>query len=185
MEIIGKISLKGIGAQPAANSVHEPRELASIYGAARQFVTGVTTYGDYTKFKGDFEAVNLGTGEAFKSSALILPEIVETMLINALLAEGAKAGKAKTANAAEQAGTDAQAPVEFAFTIGVRPTTNKEGSGRGYEFTVKPLQEFSGADAIAHLRDRVKAIGHEKPHAETNHNESASPKPRTARPKGK
>ena len=179
MEIIGKISLKGIGAQPAANSVTDSHDVAHIYGTARRFLIGTTTYGDYTKFQGDFEAVNTSNGETFRSNSLVLPELVEKMLVAALLAEGAKAGKVKTQNTPEVAGGEAQAPVEFAFAIGVRKTETKEGSvSRGYEYTIRPLIQLKGADPLAHLRDQVKALPapNAKPAAENKASEKHASK---------
>lgn len=181
MEMIGKISIKGIGAQPAPGSVKEPREIAKIFGSARQFAVGTTTYGDFVKFKGDFEAINMATGETFRSNSLLVPQILENMLVQALLDAGARAGKTKTAKDAEVQGDPATAPVEFAVIVGVRPAGSKDGAapaGTGYEFTLKPLVELRDSDPLAHLRQAVQGIAHEKsaqtgdPEASQEHSET-------------
>ncbi len=152
MESISKISLKSIGAQPAAHSIKTQTLLAHIYGNADRMLNGASTFGTFVKFIGTFEAINMQTGESFRSSNLLAPPILQDEIVNALLAAGAKAGKTKTPTSAQEDGTPATAPVEFAVAISARPVENKSGVGVGYEYTITPLVPFKDADTLNHLR---------------------------------
>jgi hypothetical protein len=159
MEIIPKITMKTIDAQPAPRSVEVKKDLAHIYGRADRVNEGSTTYGIFHKYKGMFKAMNLETGEVFQSSNLLLPEIADSILLEGMLAAGATLGKEKTGKDAEQVGEKVKGdPVEFALCIGVIPMDSKDGTGRGYQFTAKPLFESKAADPLAAIEARLKTI---------------------------
>ncbi len=151
-----KISMKSIGAQPKTGQEFAEGPAAHIYGSARNYLVGISTYGEFMKFRGEFEAVNLATGESYRSANLLLPDIAASLLISALHAAGAKHGTVKTANEAENPGEPATAPVEFAIEIGIRKSKNVQPGGAGYEFTLRPLIETRDSDPIAALRKLVK-----------------------------
>lgn len=153
-----KISMKSIGAQPKTGQTIVDGPVAHIYGSARNYLVGTSTYGEFTKFRGDFEAVNLATGESYRSQNLLLPDIAAGLLVSALHAAGAKHGTTKTATTPENPGEPATAPVEFAIEIGVRKTASDKPGGRGYEFTLRPLVETRDSDPLAALRKHVKAL---------------------------
>ncbi len=152
MESISKLSLKAIGAQPAPHSIKESTLLAHLYGTADRMLIGSSTFGTFTKFIGTFEAINMRTGEEFRSGYLVAPPILESEIQNALIAAGAKAGKAKSATAPQEDGLPATAPVEFAVAVYARPVENKSGVGVGYEYSINPLVPFKDADTLNHLR---------------------------------
>ncbi len=164
MEIIPKITMKTIGAQPAPRTVEKKADLAHIYGRADRVNEGSTLYGIFHKYKGVFKAVNLSTGEVFQSSNLLLPEIADGILLAEMLAAGATLGKEKTAKDAEQSGEKVKGnPIEFAVCIGVIPQETKDGSGRGYQFTAKPIVESTTADPLAHLESKLKSLAAPSP----------------------
>lgn len=157
MEILNKITMKKIGAQPAPFSVKEAAILAHIFGKADGYKTGSTTYGLYDKFHGDFEAVNLATGEVYAGANLLCPPIMEALIKQALINAGAEGGKVgnKAAHENDTEGKNATSPVLFAFALGVRPTAKKEGArevGSGYEYTVSVLTPSKRSDALESLR---------------------------------
>lgn len=133
-QLISKISIKGVGAQPKKNSLAEgaSEALCLFYGRVTGYTVGTSSFGEFVKFKGGFEAVNAKTGEVFKSSAILLPDVVNGMLQEAV--EGA----------------DGNA-VDFALEIGVKYSEN----AYGYEYTVKPLQQMRESDELAALRSMV------------------------------
>ncbi|WWT38629.1 ssDNA binding protein [Enterobacteria phage PRDmint] len=133
MEIVSKLTLKTIGAQPKPHSVKENTALASIYGRIRGKKVGQSTFGDFIKFEGEFEGVNIATGEVFRSGALILPNVLETLLAGAV---------------------DGDNTVDFAVEIWAKPS---EKGNTGYEYGVKPLIEPAASDELAALRNQVKA----------------------------
>ncbi len=153
--IIPKITMKTVDAQPAPRTVTVKEDLVHIFGRAERVNEGSTTYGIFHKYKGTFEAVNLKTGEVYRSSSLLLPEIADGILLPEMLARGATLGKEKTAKSPEESGqpvsADAQ-PVDFALAIGVVPQESKDESGRGYQYSVRPLMEATTADPLASLR---------------------------------
>jgi len=163
VEILGKITMKNIGAQPKPRSVTERKELCHIFGSCESFQEGSTTYGIFRKFEGRFEAVDVMTGEVFRSKYLLLPEIAEALLTEQLIALGAVAGKVKTAEDKGSAGTPGREPVEFAIAVGVKPIFEKDGKtiverGQGYEYSVRPLVESRRADSLSHLRALSQSV---------------------------
>lgn len=155
MEIVSKLTLKTIGAQPKPHSVKENTALASIYGRVRGKKVGQSTFGDFIKFEGEFEGVNLATGEVFRSGALILPKVLESLLAGAV---------------------DGENTVDFAVEVWAKPS---EKGNTGYEYGIKPLIEPAASDELAQLRQTVKAAALPAPAKE------AAPEAPTAAAKGK
>jgi hypothetical protein len=158
VEIVNKITMKTIEAQPEPRSITEKRDIAHVFGTATGYRSGSTNYGVFCKFEGNFEAVNLETGEIYKSRNLLLPEIIESLLMEQLVSLGAKAGKMKTQDDPGSPGTPSSEPVDFAFCVGVKPIFEKDGKtiverGQGYEYTVKPIMESKVSDSLAHIRE--------------------------------
>ncbi|WWT39187.1 ssDNA binding protein [Enterobacteria phage PRDteal] len=133
MEIVSKLTLKTIGAQPKPHSIKGNTALASIYGRVRGKKVGQSTFGDFIKFEGEFEGVNIATGEVFRSGALILPKVLESLLAGAV---------------------DGENTVDFAVEIWAKPS---EKGNTGYEYGIKPLIEPAASDELAALRNQVKA----------------------------
>lgn len=172
MEIIPKITMKTVGAQPGPRSVTAKSDLVHIYGRADRVNEGQTVYGIFHKYKGLFKAVNLSTGEVFQSNNLLLPEIADGILLDGMLAAGATLGKEKDAKNAEKVGERVKGePIEFALCIGVIPQDSKDGTGRGYQFTAKPLFESQAADPLAGIESRMKALPGPAPKAEPTNTE--------------
>lgn len=140
-KILPKLALKSMGAQPNKGSIEPGQEkrLAAIYGTVSHHESIQTTFGDSERFRGDFEGVNIETGEIFRSGSMFLPAIVEDMMIEALDAagEGAK--------------------IEFALEIGA---TYSEKGNTGYAYTVRPLRKLQESDALRAIREEV--AGHLK-----------------------
>lgn len=158
MQFVNKITMKTIDAQPKARSVTRPEVLCHIFGVARNFRLGSSTFGLFHSFIGDFEAVNLKTGEVTKAGRILLPGIAEKLLIERMLAAGATPGKERTATEKEEDGEPTKTPVEFAFAIGVKPLFEKDGKtiaerGQGYEYTLHPIVEMKESDSLTHLRE--------------------------------
>jgi hypothetical protein len=140
-KILPKLALKSMGAQPAKGSIKdgEAIRLAAIYGTVSHHECIQTTFGDSERFRGDFEGVNIATGEIYRSSSLFLPAIVEDMMIEAL--EAAGEGK----------------KVEFALEIGAEYS---EKGNTGYAYSVRPLRKLQESDALRTIREEV--AGHLK-----------------------
>src|SRR5690554_1395243 len=116
INLVSKLTIKTMGAQPAKNSVQEKTMLAIIYGRSTDKKTGTSDYGEYIRFKGEFEGVNAANGEAYRSATMIVPKTLEELLDRAI--------KLDEANA-----------VDFAVEVWVEPS---ERSITGYTYIVKP-----------------------------------------------
>ncbi|MGH9436414.1 MAG: hypothetical protein ACRD22_00615 [Terriglobia bacterium] len=156
MNILNKLTMKAIGAQPPPHSITEAVALAHVFGKANGYKTGSTTYGLYDKFHGEFEGVNLATGEVYVASNFLCPPIMESLIKEALKQAGAEGGKVGNvaAHEADVEGKDTESPVLFAFEVGAKPTAKKDGPdrGNGYEYTVKLLTPARRSDALESLR---------------------------------
>jgi hypothetical protein len=116
------------------------RKLMHVIGKANRVKEGVGDFGPWQKLMGQFEAVNLETGEVFVSPQCILPEPMNGMVAGQIL--NAEAGAAPV--------------IEFALEIGVE-ASGKAG-GTGYEFTTRPLVEARETDALSDLRKHVPKL---------------------------
>jgi hypothetical protein len=135
--LLGKITVAAIDAQPKAKSLKEGEaySVAVIMGEAASHSVAQSNYGEFTKFKGNFAAVNMRTGERFRSANLILPQIVEHVLSSAI--------------------DEAEGSVQFALEIGVKYS---EKGNTGYVYTIKPLLEPSDSDPLKQLEDKVSTL---------------------------
>lgn len=112
-----------------------------VFGIASGIRTGQSNFGDWLAFTGDFGAINLETGEAYRGPQVFIPQPAQGMLEAALQ-------KAET--------------VEFSFEIGLKPS--KKGT-LGFEYTVRPIKEAADSDAFTALADMSRAdlpaLGHD------------------------
>lgn len=142
-ELLRKLTVKNCGLTVAAiKKAIEPLEngkgiaLLKVVGKSSTAMSGQTALGPFIAFGGDFFAINLTSGEAFKSGKCILPNFIAEPLENALRESPS---------------------VEFALEIGAK---KNDTSVTGYEFTVRPLIESKPSESIASL---LMAAGVEVP----------------------
>lgn len=143
--IITKMTVKGVGANPSkAKAENRKVPLARIFGTAAGVVHKVDNRGEpITGITGNFEGVNLETGEVYSSGVLYLPGGIHEMLLNAV-DQGEEDAKGKpTYNS-----------VQFAFDISAVPATNPIG----YSYEATQLIEASKADPMAELRASLPAM---------------------------
>lgn len=130
LNLVAKITVAGIGAQPKPNTVEADTHVATLYGRCTDKQVGTSAYGDFIKFKGEFEGVNAATGETYRAGVLIVPNILESLLDASI-------------------NTDDNNAVDFAVEVWVKPS---EKSKTGYVYGIKPLIEPAESDALAQLR---------------------------------
>lgn len=140
-----KISVKTVVGSVDKNELPETgsKPLMHVIGHAQRVKEGTSDYGIWQKLLGQFEAVNLETGEVVVSPQCILPEPINGMIAGQLI------------------GDDKVESVSFAVEIGAK--ASGRAGGTGYEFTSKPLVEASEADPLADLRSKVKLLTNDKP----------------------
>ena len=132
VKMLPKLSLKGMGCEPRAAATSEtPVELATIFGVATKIKMGEDGKGDvWTALIGQFEGVNLQTGEVFQSGKLFLPSGIQELIEEAI---GNNEG------------------VEFAFKI----LSVKASNPIGYSYQAETLTPPKEKDNLSHLRSLV------------------------------
>lgn len=144
--VISKITMATIGCKPAAvvglPEGEKELPIARIFGK----LTEVRYQDDkakgqiYTYFTGNFEAINMQTGEVSKSGKLFLPKG-----ISELVEDGVKTGRAK----------DPTASISFAFQVNAIKATNPIG----YSYKVLQLKPVEPEDELKAIRDLVAKAG--------------------------
>lgn len=109
-------------------------------GAVEGYVEENGKFGPYVKFRGEFEAVNIATGEVFEAPALILPSKDEPAMLR---------------KAFDQAQANGHPTVEFALDYMLAHTDKGE---RGYTFIARDASKPKGADPLARLRSSLPAV---------------------------
>lgn len=133
-EMLKKISARNV----MGGKVEKPTkatDLYTVFGLANGLKTGQSDYGEWTALLGTFKAIRAHDGKVFFGAKCFLPSPADEMIQDALSA------------AREH---DANAAVEFAYIIGVKPAD----TATGYEYTVRPVIEQK-ADALAALESRI------------------------------
>lgn len=172
---ISKITIKAIGANAKLGAVAQPGvrvHIADILGIATGTKVKEQPNGDiFTAITGQFEAVNVETGEVFSSGVLYLPGGIQESLESALVEtprmvekDGKKVQATKDVKndkgvvIGQEEVWDAPKPVQFKMQVYVQRADNPAG----YSYALKNLAEVAEADPLAHLRALQPAIAHEK-----------------------
>lgn len=115
--------------------------IMQIIGMATGVVSGDTDFGAYDKLIGQFEAVDLVSGELFTAPECFVPEPYNSMIAQ------------KLKGSQNVPGVSA---VEFAFEIGVMAPT--EDQTVKYTYSTKVLRDASAGDPLETLRARVPRL---------------------------
>jgi hypothetical protein len=146
MKILTKMSVKALGANPARAKTEEKSvDLVRIYGIASGLVfkADPKTGDIQTAISGDFEGVNLESGEVFRSGILWLPGGIQELLINAVDSGETDKNDKPVYNS-----------VRFGFTISAVPATNPIG----YSYAAEQLIDAKKDDPLADLREQLPAL---------------------------
>jgi len=145
-EILRKLTVKGVLSEIpdtfAEGETYKP--LVHVYGMANGTKRDTSQYGAYAKLIGQFEMVNLATGEVSQSPMLIMPEPMNETIACAV-ESGAKG-------------------IQFSFEIGIKPGQKRAGKQRQvYEWVTRELIPMTDADPLSDMRQAVKALPAPKP----------------------
>ena len=113
-------------------------KLFIAFGIVTAVKTGDGDNGPWTKFIGQFEAVNTQTGEVFRSGELFLPNSV-TPLLESQVVEGSK--------------EETFAGLQFSIEVGA----HSSDTAIGYEFDAKDLMGVSESDPLLAMRNKFAA----------------------------
>lgn len=134
--------------------------LMRVYGICNGIKTGVSTFGEWIAFTGNFKGIRLSDGEAFAGSQLFVPEVVTELL----------APVVRQANGAD---------VEFAFDIGAQGTDTEVG----YEYLVQPLMKIEESAPLLALEERLNLKALPAPGAAATETPPATAPAKTAKKK--
>lgn len=137
MDYLKKISMAKIGLdKKALRKACEkgPVRVMRVYGQVSKIEYGSGDNGEWTRFKGQIECVNLLTKQVNRSGALFLPSVAGDSLEGQLIA-------AK--------GEDENASVQFGIEVGV---IESDKSAVGYEYTAASMVQESDSDILSAIR---------------------------------
>ncbi len=130
------------------------KTLYDIYGVAHKTKTGHTDYGDWTAFKGEFEAIT-PDGEIFRSGTCHLQEPFQEMLLAAL-------------SDAQSSNENGEGTVQFACRVSIVAPRKGKASSTGYEYRVTPLVEARDSSVMLSLREQAQKAALALPAPVTN-----------------
>lgn len=140
-----KITTQTMGLKPdvleeiAAEAKGKQVSVLRVWGIASGATPGVSQFGNFMKFTGEFAAINLITMDEARSQALLLPGVAEGVV-------------ASLYNKAAKDGGSAQIGIEVA----VEENISAKG-GTKFRYIVKPLFEYKGDDALAEMAKTLPA----------------------------
>lgn len=132
--ILSKISVKSV----LGHKVKTPEKsemLIQVMGVATGIKTGESDKGPWTALLGSFQAINMQSGNVYRSGVCFLPNIVLNLILPKLLEKESKS-------------------IEFAFNIGVAPD---EESAVGYVFIAEPIFDAAENDPLEMLTKKLPA----------------------------
>jgi len=140
-----KITVKTMGMgtrqleQVAEASAPKAVPVLRVWGIVQDCQAQVSNFGPYKKFRGEFGAVNLITGEEARSQMALLPAIAET-IVSSIFDRAAKDGGS------------AQIALEITVTFNESPK-----GGTKFAYGAKPLMEFKD-DALSIMAKSLPAV---------------------------
>lgn len=122
-------------------AAHKPKVISvlRVWGIVSGREPGTSQFGDYMRFKGEFAAINLVSGEEARAQSALLPQLGETV-VNSLFDKAAKDG-----------GT-----AQIGLEITVEVNESQKG-GTKFRYGVKPLIEGKGEDALTIMAKALPA----------------------------
>ena len=139
MELLNKISVKGVYGAIDIKALHAggAKTLMRVMGIVNSYKVITTSFGDSIAFLGNIKAVNVDTGDEFRSGKAFLPAIASLLIEGALSGQNAEG-------------------VQFAFDVGIKPVQDRQGKD-SYEYTVKPLIDTADNDPLKLLEDKINS----------------------------
>ena len=127
--------------------VGERQKAFGVAGVCEAIETGASTYGEWTRFVGDFQAVNYTTGEIYRSERAHVPTVLSAILERDL-------GALKTGEVKENKHSSTyplSSSAEFAFSVDILRNPDDENGAVSYEYITTPKTEIAANDRISHL----------------------------------
>lgn len=152
MSLIKKISAKTVLGNivqiVAALEVGETVEGYAVAGHCEGFETGMSTYGEWRRFVGDFHVTNYITGEVNRAPSCHVPELLDNILYNSIK-DSVSIDASRATKTTKYYGLSS--PIEFAFKVDIKRAPDDENEGIKYEYLVTPLTAVATNDSLQHL----------------------------------
>jgi len=136
MKYLKKLSVKTVcGKLDFGKDAKDGAEISlmHVFGQAQGVKAGTSSFGEWEALTGNFEAVNLADGEAYRAATLFLPDLAHDPLVMAMKA-------------------NPDSPIDFAIEI----TAKKDSAvAVGYTYGMKTLIEAETADPLKALREKA------------------------------
>lgn len=120
----------------------------SVVGIVDSYVQGVGTYGEWTRFQGDIQAIVDSTGEVYRGSAVHMPEVLESVLISSL--SKISDSNVKTNKRGERTYALPN-EVEFAYVVTLTRVEDDDKGGIQYKWGVSPKTKVVENDKLSRL----------------------------------
>lgn len=127
-------------------TVNEQKNAFGVAGFCNKIEKGTSQFGDWTRFIGDFQAINYLTGEQFRSEKTHVPSVLEAVLLRDL---EPLMGSTKALQHTEV--TELTGEIEFAFTVAIKRVEDKADGGVNWEYITTPKTEIKANNRISHL----------------------------------
>lgn len=151
LTLVAKISAKDL-LGPVAKvvkeniTVGERKDVFGVAGMCDAIEEGTGTYGEWARFKGEFQAVNYLTAEVFRSEATHVPSVLESVLLRDLQSMRDTVKELKHSTVTALTG-----PIEFAFTVAIERLEDEDNGAISYKYICTPKTELKQNDKISHL----------------------------------
>lgn len=145
---VKKITMASAGFTPRAcedllaQNKQKKTTVLRIYGRCAEAKADSTDIGPFIKFSGEFEAVNLVDRTKYRSKTLILPQIAENFLDDAI--QSVKS-------------SDPNAIAQFGLDITVEENRSTKG-GYKFKYGVQPLIDAPKKDALSMIGESLGAL---------------------------
>jgi hypothetical protein len=120
----------------------------AVAGFCDGYETGMSTYGEWRRFVGDFHVTNYVTGECNRAPACHVPDLLDNILYNSIK-DSVTVDASRATKTTKYFGLANR--IEFAFKVDIKRLEDDEKEGIKYEFLVTPLTEIASNDALQHL----------------------------------
>lgn len=149
-QVTRKITNKTVLGKLLDDKPEEETVLYTLMGIIRGYQTGNTEYGQFIKFRGDFEAFNHVEQRSFRAPTCIIPVPMDDVLANQYDQTVAAMVDAETGELPKNKKPECR----FAVDIGYKPSDTPTG----YEWTVSSRVKMQENDAMLALKRQVLGI---------------------------
>lgn len=155
MKLIKKLSAKDI-LGPVVKlvkeqfKVNDQKMAYSVAGIATGYETGISTYGTWVRFIGDFQATNYLTNDVIRAGKAHIPDVLESALL-ASIAELNLEGVKKSAKGGDITSYTLPSPIEFAYKVEIIRKEDNEDGSVSYEYITTPVTKVAENDRLGHL----------------------------------